>query len=54
MKSIRMIMEERSDGRSEEGGKLNENETEGIQVDVETTCLKQYHVIQEGRRRRSV
>ena len=47
-------MKERSDGRGEEGRKLNGNEMERIQVDVETICPKQYHVIQEGRRRRNV
>ena len=50
MNSTRMIMKE----RSKEGRKLNENEMEEIQVDVETICLKQYHVIQEGRRRKNV
>ena len=45
MNSTRMIMKE----RSKERRKLNENEMEEIQVDVETICLKQYHVIQEGR-----
>ena len=48
---MRMITKERSDGRSEEGRKLSENEQEMIQVDEERVCLKQYHVIQEGRRR---